>query len=535
VYYRDLRHFLEVLESRGKVHRFKQPVCKDTELVPLLRVQLRGTPDGDDRKVLVFEDVRGASGEKYDMQVVSGVYGLSEEILRLALCCESRVEMLERWHHALAHPIPPVVVESGPVQEELHLGHDLTERGLDEIPAPLEEVGFSQVIRTGTPVVTRHPETGVYNVGEYNGFFRDRNRICAGIGPGQDAMRHHWQAARRRGEDLPIAIVVGCTPNLVLPASCRIPYGLDEFSVAGGLAGEPMQLVPCKTIPLEVPANAEIIIEGLLSIDTLEPRLAFGEYPGYMQLENNNRPVMRVTAITHRKNALFTPVLVGFPPSDSNTISSFCNAALLYHNLRHQCHLPVEDVYVSEMTGGAFSVVRLEKGASRNVWQVLHTAAGLNGTAKYLIAVDYDVDVHDPELLIWALTWRVRPENDIVVMKGRQPGLDPSFGPTGSSRGRMDQSGLHEYHRVLIDATMTGPYPPVALPKREYMERAVEIWREEGLPEPRLRTPWYGYSLGYWSEEDQRLADLMVAGDYKAVGRVAREMQVKADQVVSGH
>jgi 4-hydroxy-3-polyprenylbenzoate decarboxylase len=530
--YRDLRAFLEVLEARGMVHRFKRPVDKDRELGPLLRVQLRGVPEAE-RKVLLFEDVRGASGEQYPMQVLAGVYGFSEEIVALGMGCR-REEMLERWHQGLEHPIEPVLVDSGPVQEEIHLGEDLLGRGLDELPAPVEEPGFSQVIRTGVPMISRDPESGIRNVGTYNGFFRDRDRICAGIAPMSHAVRYHWQTARRRGEPLPIAIVVGCTPNIMLVGSASIPYGVDELAVAGGITGEPIELVPCKTVPLEVPAHAEIVIEGLLAPDTLEPRMAFGEYPGHMQVERNVAPVMQVTAITHRADALFTPVLVGFPPNDSNIVSSVVEAATAYHYLRYQCHLPIEEIYFPEPSPATFGIVRLQRGATRNVWQVLQATAGLAFAAKYLIAVDHDVDPRDPDLLIWALTWRVRPESDIVVVRGRRPGLDPSFGRAGSSTGRMDAGGPSNYFRVLIDATMTGPYPPVALPKQEYMERALTLWRAEGLPEPQLRAPWYGYSLGYWSEEDQRLADLMVAGDYKAVGRIARDMQVQVEQVLRG-
>lgn len=531
-YYQDLRAFLAELERRGKVHRFPEPIDKDSELAPLLRIQLRGLPEAD-RKVFVFEDVRGATGQRFDMPVVAGVYGYSEEILALGMGCENPVDMLEKWHDAMEHQLPPRIVDSGPVQEEVHVSDDLLECGLDMLPAPVEEVGFSQIVRTGVPMITRHPETGEINIGTYNAFFRDRTRICAGIGPGQDAMRHHWQAARRRGEELPVAIVVGCTPDLMLVGSCDLPYEVDELALAGGIQGEPLEMVRCKTVPLEVPARAEIVIEGYLSTEVLEPRLSFGEYPGYMQLELNNRPIMRVTAITHRKDALFTPVLVGFPPSDCNYISAFVNAAMVYDGLRYRARLPVEEVYSPHVGPATFFVVRLQQGGGRQVWQVLNAAASLCESAKYIIAVDHDIDPRDPDLLLWALTWRVRPEDHILVMKGRHPGLDPSFGATGSPQGRMDQSGLGDYYRVLIDATMTGSYPPLALPRRQYMDRALEIWKlHEELPEPRLRVPWYGYEMGYWSEEDQQMADLMVQGDYRAVGRMAERMQVSTDEVL---
>jgi 4-hydroxy-3-polyprenylbenzoate decarboxylase len=533
MHYPDLRAFLSMLEERGKLYHWTDPVDKDTELCPLLRVQLRGVPEPE-RKVLVFDHVTNAAGERYEMGVAANVYGLSDEIVALGMGCETPQEMLERWHHGLSHPIPPRLVDSGAVQEEVHVGDDLLSRGLDEIPVPVEEVGFSQVIRTGLPMITQDPETGIRNVGTYNGFLRDRDRIVTAIGLGQHAMRYHWQTARRRGEDLPLAIVIGATPNVMQTGSARIPYGTDELAVAGGLTGEPVEIVRCKTIPVEVPAHAEIVIEGMLSTDVMEPRYAFGEYPGYMNVEQHYSPILRVTAITHRKNALFTPVLVGFPPSDSNALTSLTRAGMVYHTLRYAFGLPVADVSFPQMSGGNdLGVVRLEKGAGRQVWSVLHSTASLLTAGKYIIAVDEDVDIRDMDLVIWAMTYRVKPERDIQLIRGRFASLDPAFGPTGSSRGHTDTpGGPRDYFRVLIDATRKGAFPPLALPKREYMERALERWNADpSRPRPRLRMPWHGYTLGYWREDDQQLADLITAGDYKTVGRIAAEMLVKADEV----
>jgi 4-hydroxy-3-polyprenylbenzoate decarboxylase len=532
-YPKDLREFLAALEARGKLHRFTEAINKDTEIIPLLRVELRGLADGK-RKVLLFENVTDANGGRYDMRVAAGVYGVSDEIVLLGMGCESGPEALEKWHQAVAAPIPPRIVESGPVHEVVHTGDALKERGLDIIPVPVEDPGFSQMIRTGVPMITRDPDTGITNVGTYNGFFRDRDRIVAAIGNLRATMHVQWEAARRRGEDLPMAIVVGATPNVMLVGSATLPYGVDELAVAGAIAGEAMELVRCKTIPLEVPAHAELVIEGLISTDTFEPRLAFGEYPGYMNMERNNRPVMRVTAITHRRNALFTPVTVGFAPSDTNAVWGFCNAAVVYHELRYGKNLPVSDVYFPQMGGGNdFCIIQREKDAATPGAELLNAAAEVWPGAKFFVLVDWDVDPRQPDLLVWALSFRVRPQLDMRVEPGRSAGLDPSSGPTGSTRGQRETAAgtSAQYYRVLIDATISGPYPPVALPRRDFMERALEIWRDHQLPEPELQTPWYGYTLGYWNDEDQKLADLITAGDYKAVGRIARDMQAKAEEV----
>jgi 4-hydroxy-3-polyprenylbenzoate decarboxylase len=534
MYYQDLRAFLDVLEERGKLCRFAEPVNKDTELAPLMRVQFCGLPEHE-RQVVLFENVTNTAGGTYEMTVAGGVYGVSEEIAALGLGCERPEEILERFHHGLEHQIPPVLVQDAPVQEEVHVGEDLESCGLDEIPVPVEEVGFSQIIRTGLPMISHDPETGIRNVGTYNTFFHDRTRAVAGISPGHHAMRYHWQSARRRGEDLPIAIVIGALPNVMLVGCSRIPYGIDELAVAGGIAGRPVEVVRCKTIPVEVPAHAEIVIEGRLSITDLGPRLAFGEYPGYMNMERNSRPLMHITAITHRKHAIHTPVLVGMPPSDNNVLNGLANAAMLYHTLRYDCGFPVNDVYFPQMGGGNdFCILRIDRGTGRQAWQALEASAGLLSATKYIVVVDWDVDIRDLELLMWTLSYRTQPEIDVNIQRGRNAGLDPSAAVTGSTKGQMESApgGPSDYFRVLIDATMKGAYPPVALPKQEYMERALKQWlAHPDLPRPRLRTPWHGYTLGYWDEEDQRLADILTAGDYRALGRIAAEKQLKASDV----
>jgi 4-hydroxy-3-polyprenylbenzoate decarboxylase len=176
-------------------------------------------------------------------------------------------------------------------------------------------------------------------------------------------------------------------------------------------------------------------------------------------------------------------------------------------------------VYIPEIAGGKdWTLIRMAKGARPNAaLNTLNVAAGLWTGSKYLIAVDYDLDIRDPEMVVWALSYRVSPETDIIIQRGRSVGLDPT----------------KTNYRVLIDATKVGVHPPVALPQRQYMERALELWREHpGLPEAHLRDPWYGYSLGVWTEQDQELADLITAGKYREVGQRVTERQGAADELV---
>ena len=540
-YYKDVREFVSFLEERGALYRFREPINKDTELIPFYRVQMRGLPD-EERKTILFERPVSADGRTYDMSVLVGAYAASEKILAWAMGCETYQEAVERFHQGLVNPIPTRLVDDGPVHEEVHTGDDIRELGMDEIPAPVEEVGFSGIIRFGMPMLTKDPDTGIINLGSYNGFIRDRDRIAAGISPTRVAVTEHWRKYRERGEDLPVAIIVGAVPAIVAAASTSIPYGqpgLDELTVAGGIAGEGIEVVRCKTVPLEVPAHAEMVIEGYISSEVVEPRTPFGEYPGYMSAEMNMIPVIRVTAVTHRKSAMFTSVIVGMWPSDSNMVSSFGKHALMYHYLKHEHHLPVAEVYFPQQ-GGAFAlcVIRMEEGVTPEIVdKILHTAAEHPTLhPKYYIAVDSDINVRDSDNLLWALAFRTQPKDDIEIITGGVGGglLDPSAAPTGSGRGLMTSLGvqeggrtvIREYSRTLINATRNWAYPPVALPKKEYMERALELWKARGdLPEPHMRWPWHGYTLGYWPEDLEEFAELIVQGEYRKVGEMMEKLQ----------
>lgn len=155
-YYSDLRGFIEELDRRGRLHRWQRPVNKDSELMPLMRLQYRGLPD-EARRAFLYENVTDGRGRRYDMKVLTGMYGSSRQILALGMGCSDPGEIYEKWRAALAHPIDPVTVQSAPAQEEIHTGAELKTLGLTALPAPVEEPGFSGGIRVTAPFITQDP------------------------------------------------------------------------------------------------------------------------------------------------------------------------------------------------------------------------------------------------------------------------------------------------------------------------------------------------------------------------------------------
>jgi 4-hydroxy-3-polyprenylbenzoate decarboxylase len=306
-----------------------------------------------------------------------------------------------------------------------------------------------------------------------------------------------------------------------MTAVAKVPYGIDEVAVSGGMLGEPIRVVRCETVDLMVPAEAEIVLEGEIPTDYVEPEAPFGEYCGYMS-KRRIFPVFNIKCITHRKNPLFQCLISQMPPSESSKIRGIAYEALLYRFLKtHTNLLGVKEVVFYESGGSAqFCVIQIEKRLNAQPWQALNAAVSLDPLiGKIIIAVDDDINPRDPEAVIWALSFCMQPHRDIRVTQGKASMADFSSAPLDlpdSERAFPFPSGTSA---ILIDATRKWPYTPVSLPDKKFMEKARLLWEREGLPELDPRHPWHGYSLGYWTDENVKEAELAVRGDYYETGR----------------
>ena len=525
-YYRDVREHLKALEERGKLVRIKREINKDTELMPLVRWQFRGLEEAD-RKAFFFENVVDVKGKRYTMPVSVGTLAASTEIYSIGLMCRPE-EIADRWTKAQLHPIPPVRVPSGPAQEMVWREEDLLKgHGLDMIPVPISTPGFDNApYLSSANWVTKDPETGIYNIGNYRGQIKAPNRT-GGLFLGQH-MGQHWRKCLAKGIPLQAAIAIGVIPSVAYSATAKLPYDFDEYRLAGGLAGEPIELVKCLTVDIEVPASAELVIEGRIPTDAVEPEGPFGEYPGYMG-HRGIAPYLEVTCITHRRDAIYTALMSQFPPSESSKIKHTGTEKVIYKYLRYDSgNAAVLDVALHDEVSGsgqAYCVIKMRKTSTADVWRALNASAGYVGSyAKICIAVDEDVDIRDPAMINWAICFAVRPDQDIAVAKGKSPGLDPSAYPPGMP---THESRLASTSALLIDATRPWAYTPVSLPRREFMERSKAIWEELGLPSLKPRMPWYGYSLGAWTQEDEEEAELALKGDHFVTGEKAKARRVK--------
>jgi len=525
-YYKDVREHLKAIDERGKLVRVKKRINKDTELMPLVRWQFRGLQERQ-RKAFLFENVTDVKGKNYSMPVSVGTLAATTEIYSIGLKCEPD-QIHERWTRAQLHPIEPVEVRSGPTQEMIWQGDDLLNgHGLDMLPVPISTPGFDNApYLTSANWITKDPDTDIYNIGNYRSQIKAPNRN-GGLFLGQH-MGQHWQKCRARGIPLEAAIVIGVIPAIAYAATSKLPYDFDEYRLAGGLAGEPIEVVQCRTVDLKVPATAEIVIEGKISTEWIEPEGPFGEYPGYMG-HRGVAPFMDVTCITHRRDAIYTALMSQFPPSESSKIKHTGTEKVIYKYLRFDSgNSAVLDVALHDEVSGsgqAYCVIKMKKANSGDVWRALNASAGYVGSyAKICIAVDEDIDIWDPAMINWAICFNVRPDQDVVVARGKSPGLDPSAYPPGVP---THVSRMASTSALLIDATRPWPYTPVSLPRKDLMENAKEIWEELGFPELAPRMPWFGYSLGAWTPEDEEEAESALRGEHFVTGEKAKSRRVK--------
>jgi UbiD family decarboxylase len=538
--YRDFREHLKRLEEAGLLVRIRRPLCKDTEIHPLVRWQFRGLEEGQ-RRAFLFENIIDAKGRHYEMPLVVGALAASRDIYCLAMDCTPE-NFLEKTSQGLMRRIPPAVVESGPCQEVVHSGETLLEHGgLAEFPIPISTPGFDIApYTTYSHWVTKDPDSGVYNVGNYRGQLKSPTRMGVFAAYPQH-LGMHWERARELGRPLEAALFIGAVPAVSFVANTKIPYETDEYEAAGGIAGEPIELVRCRTVDLLVPATAELVIEGRIRTDCLEPEAPFGETTGYMghQVMAN---VFEVTGITHRRKPILASIISQFPPSESTKLRQMSFEPTFYKHLRYDCNIPAITgvAFLESCSSYYYCVIQLKKTNPAQAWQALNAAVGYDsGIGKIFVAVDDDIDPRDADAVNWAICGRAQPHRDVRVREGRSVMMDFSaVHPRETSLGAETlYPPPNGASALVIDATRKWEYPPVSLPARAYMERARTIWEELGLPALRPKSPWFGYHLGYWTRENEEDAERAVRGEYFVTGErlsERREAVGKERQVTSG-
>ncbi len=456
---RDLRSYLEALEEAGELARISTPVALDQEIGAVCFRNLTHNGPG-----LLFERPGGSD--------IPLAVDLLASRRRYALALGTEPELLaSEWNRRVATLRPPVIVERGACQEHVLTGADVD---LTRLPAPIWNELDGGPYLTLSCHVTKDPETGIRNVGVYRNQVHDRNRLGLLAAP----YTHLGLQKRKAQGPFPVAIVIGADPVVLMTATSPVPFGTDELAVAGALRQAPLELVRCVTVPLEVPASAEIVIEGEVVPDDVMDEGPFGEFTGYYGGPTEPRQVIRVKAITHRDRPILQQTYEGRPPHESAILTGVPREA----ELMRQIALPgIKRVHVTAPGGGALhAVVAIEKlyeGYGKAIGMaVLGTHPGR--FIKQVIVVEDDVDPFDPHQVEWAIATRVQPHRDIEIIK-EVTGiiLDPSL-------PRAEQSVHARTSKTIIDATRydAKSYPALCLPRPGVQARVDRDWARYGLP-----------------------------------------------------
>jgi len=409
----DLRSFAQLLESSGELIRIKREVEPRFEL-PALLEQLE-----QQRKAFIFENVSGA---KFPL-----IGGLLDSATRLGMAIGQDVSQgYDHRNHAAAYgaaaaaPIPHVVVSEAPVKANVISSDRIN---LADLPVPTFFELDSGAFITGAVGISKDPADGRLNMGFYRGLVTGEQQVVVNASSMSD-LRKIYAQAQESGEPMPIAIAIGVPPALLMAASGKTPPGVSELDVAGGLMGQPVEMVKCETSDLLVPATAEIIIEGVVDFSNMVEN-TLGEFAG--QYGPETAPTTKVTAITHRDDAMFYSIMAGRNPEHNTigAISTYGMQRIIEGNLREQ--FPnIKDINVAcEPKLGAMlhmfiSIDKRDDDEPRRLLEAAFKAtAGIfpvSMITKRIIVVDDDIDVYNLEEVEWAVWTRLSTEAKVMTL-----------------------------------------------------------------------------------------------------------------------
>src|SRR5262245_27965916 len=289
--YPDLHEHVLALARAGLLVVVDEPINKDTEMHPLVRWQFRGGIPEPERKAFLFTQPTDSKGRKFHAAVLVAGLAANREVYRVGFG-KPLDQIGQTWLDAMAAPIKPRIVENAPCHEIVVTGRDLDRAGaaLDGLPVPISTPGWDNApYLSAGHYITKDPDSGIQNVGNYRGQLKTPRRL--GMNPSVElraGIYPHWRKYKARGEPLPCAVVVGCPPVISYASVQKMADDLDEIAVAGAIAGGPINVVRAKTVDLLVPAEAEIVIEGLINTEVLEPEAPYGEAHADAHLEEIN-------------------------------------------------------------------------------------------------------------------------------------------------------------------------------------------------------------------------------------------------------
>jgi 2,5-furandicarboxylate decarboxylase 1 len=369
--------------------------------------------------------------------VVANLFADRARIARMAGTTLS--EFNATWSHALEHLLPAVIVDVGPCQELVERGADVDVRNL---PITRHFEGDAGRYISSGILVCKDPDTGVRNLSFQRLQLKGPDRFGASL-HSRGHIWEHLQRCEARGKNLEVAVVIGCHPAIYLAGAAKVAMEVDELAIAGALLKRPVELVRCKTIDIEVPAEAEYVLEGEILASTQEDEGPFGEYTGYSTYRST-RNVFVVKAITRRERPIFLDIVPGMT-NDHLLLGRSAKEAHVFGRLKEMVPNLVALNYPKSGTH-FHAYLSLRKSAEGQARHALMLLFGLDSYIKFAVAVDADVDVYNDDEVLWAMATRFQADTDMfMVPKVFCNRLDPSSVDGMSAKLAIDATAPLEW------------------------------------------------------------------------------------------
>lgn len=455
----NLREFLNALEEAGELKRVKAEVDPKHEIGAISKI-LNERPNSE---AVLFENPKGSSIPVLTQLLASDrrvamALGLSEE------------NVFEETVKRATKPIPPRLVSKGPCQEIVMEGDEVD---LTKFPLCTNNPKDGGPYITAGHVIIKDPEYGK-NLAIYRMMLVSKNEVTLRFTSGHDGYDFIKNAEKRGDKKFEVAVAIGVPPAIYIASQFEPAIGVYELDIAGGLIGKPVDVVKCKTIDLEVPAESEIVLEGEL---TIPPKTCdegpFGEFCGYTTEMVPGERIMKIKAITHRTKPIYHNIWLGKPPHEDLYIHALTFGVAAYLELK-PAYPAIKKAYSPPWGVAIVLLLQVEKRLKRPglINQILASSLYTrSGKWKHVFVVDEDINLSDPNEVLWALTTRFQPSTDMFIIP---QGITSKLDPSSSSDGVAS--------KLMVDATIKKNFRgEVAEPIDEMRKQVKSRWREFGL------------------------------------------------------
>jgi UbiD family decarboxylase len=478
----DLREWLARVDEIGELVRIDAPVDRDEEMSAVTYLLAKKQPS----PAVLFERAGASDRNDIGARLLWNILGPS--LKRTALSLEEpadtpTVELIRRVKDKFRTRIPPREV---PRSEAAFYEHSVTgdDIDLDALPIPKHwPLDGGYYAGTADAVITRDPDNGYLNVGTYRMMLQGKSQAGLYLSPGKDALLHITRAWEK-GEAIQVAAAWGIDPLFMLVGSQKFPKDISEYEYAGGVKGEPIPVVRGTTTDLLLPANAELVVEGIIPPQSTKAEGPFGEFTGYYGRPEAAAPLVQVTAIHYRSNPILTNALMAdYPSCEQSGFFAILRSARIWDDFEKLGVPGIKGVYSHPAAAGGFgmTVIAIEQRYPGHAAQALALAAQVPGGAyftKWIIAVDHDVDPTDMDQVIWAMATRCNPVDDIDLLRNTwSTSLDPAQNPPEKRLyGSKALINACKDHRALKTFSRR------SMLRKSVYDKVASRWKELGLP-----------------------------------------------------